>query len=169
MLQKRDYTKPLVEYIQVGLVRLQTSSSGRSSSSSMLLACPVPGHRAWPAAGCAHILRMHSSAAGRTSEQHTGQQQGSSHVQVHRGQGSWAMRHTTRTVCHGQRPPDTPHCHLSVLLALLQSGKPFFGICLGMQLLFDGSDESGGCEGLGLIKGKVRACTEGRGVTNATN
>jgi imidazoleglycerol phosphate synthase glutamine amidotransferase subunit HisH len=25
-----------------------------------------------------------------------------------------------------------------------------------MQLLFDGSDESGGCEGLGLIKGKVR-------------
>jgi imidazoleglycerol phosphate synthase glutamine amidotransferase subunit HisH len=42
------------------------------------------------------------------------------------------------------------------LLLLLQSGKPFFGICLGLQLLFEGSDESGGCEGLGLIKGKVR-------------
>jgi hypothetical protein len=38
----------------------------------------------------------------------------------------------------------------------LQADKPFFGICLGMQLLFDGSDESGGHEGLGIIKGKVR-------------
>lgn len=83
--------------------------------------------------------------------------------------GPCGARHTTHTVCHSQGPPDTPHRHLSVLLALLQSGKPFFGICLGMQLLFDGSDESGGCEGLGLIKGKVRVWTEGRGVTNQRN
>lgn len=38
----------------------------------------------------------------------------------------------------------------------VQDGKPFFGICLGLQLLFEGSDESGGHEGLGVIKGKVR-------------
>lgn len=34
--------------------------------------------------------------------------------------------------------------------------KPFLGICLGMQLLFDESEEFGSSKGLGLIKGKVR-------------
>lgn len=33
--------------------------------------------------------------------------------------------------------------------------KPFLGICLGLQLLFDGSEESGGCQGLGIIPGTV--------------
>jgi len=37
----------------------------------------------------------------------------------------------------------------------VQSGRPFFGVCLGLQLLFDGSDENGGYEGLGIIPGKV--------------
>jgi len=36
-----------------------------------------------------------------------------------------------------------------------QAGKPFLGICLGMQLLFEGSEENGGVEGLGIIPGKV--------------
>ena len=36
------------------------------------------------------------------------------------------------------------------------SGKPFMGVCLGLQLLFDGSEESGGIEGLGVIPGTVR-------------
>ncbi len=36
-----------------------------------------------------------------------------------------------------------------------QSGKYIFGICLGMQLLFQKSEEFGQHEGLGLIKGKV--------------
>ena len=36
------------------------------------------------------------------------------------------------------------------------SGKPFMGVCLGLQLLFDGSEESGGVEGLGIIPGMVR-------------
>jgi imidazole glycerol-phosphate synthase len=35
------------------------------------------------------------------------------------------------------------------------SDKPFLGVCLGLQLLFDGSEESGGVEGLGLIPGSV--------------
>ncbi len=38
-----------------------------------------------------------------------------------------------------------------------KSGKPMFGICLGMQLLFDSSEEFGINEGLGLIEGKVIA------------
>lgn len=35
------------------------------------------------------------------------------------------------------------------------SGKPFLGICAGMQLLFDESEESPGVRGLGIIPGKV--------------
>ena len=37
------------------------------------------------------------------------------------------------------------------------SDKPFMGVCLGMQLLFDGSEEMGGAEGLGVVSGRVRS------------
>ncbi len=35
------------------------------------------------------------------------------------------------------------------------SGRPFLGICLGLQLFFDESEESPGVSGLGLLKGKI--------------
>lgn len=35
------------------------------------------------------------------------------------------------------------------------SGKPFLGICLGLQLLFEESDESPNVKGLGLLKGRI--------------
>ena len=38
----------------------------------------------------------------------------------------------------------------------LGSGKPFLGICVGYQLLFDGSEETPGTAGLGFFKGQVR-------------
>lgn len=43
----------------------------------------------------------------------------------------------------------------------VQSGKPFLGICLGLQLLFTESEEFGRHLGLDLIPGKVRRFTSG--------
>jgi glutamine amidotransferase len=37
----------------------------------------------------------------------------------------------------------------------VRAGKPFLGICLGLQILFDESEEQGPCVGLGLLRGKV--------------
>ena len=37
----------------------------------------------------------------------------------------------------------------------VQSGKPFLGICLGLQLLFSQAEEFGSVAGLGILKGKV--------------
>lgn len=42
-----------------------------------------------------------------------------------------------------------------VIIAEANKDKPILGICLGMQLLFESSSESGVHEGLGLIKGKI--------------
>lgn len=38
----------------------------------------------------------------------------------------------------------------------VEAGTPSIGLCLGMQLLFDGSTELGGAEGIGLVAGDVR-------------
>ncbi|MGD7653539.1 MAG: imidazole glycerol phosphate synthase subunit HisH [Verrucomicrobiales bacterium] len=40
--------------------------------------------------------------------------------------------------------------------AWVGAGKPYLGICLGYQILFDSSEESPGVEGLGLVSGTVR-------------
>ena len=43
----------------------------------------------------------------------------------------------------------------------LQAGVPFFGVCVGFQLLYEGSVESPGAEGLGVFAGKVAALPSG--------
>ena len=44
---------------------------------------------------------------------------------------------------------------VDVIKKLIKSGKPYLGICLGYQILFDSSEESPDYNGLGIIKGSV--------------
>ena len=44
----------------------------------------------------------------------------------------------------------------NVLKAKIKEGTPYLGICIGMQVLFEQSQEAPGASGLGLIKGKVK-------------
>ena len=48
---------------------------------------------------------------------------------------------------------------VSALKDHVAAGKPLFGICLGMQLLFEESEEFGNPKGLGIIPGSVRRLT----------
>jgi glutamine amidotransferase len=42
------------------------------------------------------------------------------------------------------------------------AGRPTLGICLGLQLALEGSDEDGGVEGLGILPGRARRLERGR-------
>ena len=44
------------------------------------------------------------------------------------------------------------------------SGRPFLGICLGMQILFEHSEEDGGVDTLGVFKGQVRRFPDRAGI-----
>jgi imidazole glycerol-phosphate synthase subunit HisH len=48
-----------------------------------------------------------------------------------------------------------------LLTERLEDGVPLLGICLGMQLAFDASEELGGAEGLGIVPGRVRELRAG--------
>jgi glutamine amidotransferase len=48
-----------------------------------------------------------------------------------------------------------------VLLECAHDGMPFFGSCMGMQLLFEASEEHEGATGLGLLRGDVRRLDAG--------
>lgn len=42
-----------------------------------------------------------------------------------------------------------------VIHQIVEKGTPFLGICLGLQLMFEESDETPGVKGLGLLSGKI--------------
>ena len=42
-----------------------------------------------------------------------------------------------------------------VIREVTEKGTPFLGICLGLQLLFESSEETPGVEGIGILKGKI--------------
>ena len=50
-----------------------------------------------------------------------------------------------------------------VIHELAERGKPFLGICLGLQLLFERSAEAPGVEGLGILKGEILRIPDGEG------
>lgn len=49
----------------------------------------------------------------------------------------------------------TERGYVEPLKQYIASGKPFLGVCLGMQLLFESSEESPGVPGLGIIPGQI--------------
>ena len=61
------------------------------------------------------------------------------------------LRGEQRTAPHGRRERDA-----RVVREAAVSGRPFLGICLGMQILFERSEEDGGVETLGVVAGRVR-------------
>lgn len=48
------------------------------------------------------------------------------------------------------------------LIRVIKSGIPYLGICLGMQVLFEESEEAPGVRGLGIFEGKVVRFTQGK-------
>ena len=51
-----------------------------------------------------------------------------------------------------------------VIRQVVVKGTPFLGICLGLQLLFERSEEAPGVKGLGLIKGEILKIPEKEGM-----
>lgn len=51
-----------------------------------------------------------------------------------------------------------------VICEVVRRGIPFLGICLGLQLMFERSDESDGVKGLGLLKGEVLRIPDSDGI-----
>lgn len=48
------------------------------------------------------------------------------------------------------------HGFVDVVKKWIRDEKPFLGICLGLQMLYEGSEESPGVPGLGILPGQVR-------------
>jgi imidazole glycerol phosphate synthase glutamine amidotransferase subunit len=52
--------------------------------------------------------------------------------------------------------------HVDELRERFENGKPILGICLGLQLALDETEEDGGVKGLGLVPGRAIRLREGR-------
>lgn len=53
---------------------------------------------------------------------------------------------------------------ISVIKEYIESGRPFLGICLGLQLLFDESEESPGVSGLSVLHGCCKKIPDEKGL-----
>jgi len=50
---------------------------------------------------------------------------------------------------------------IPVIKDIINTGRPFLGICLGLQLLYEGSDEAPGVGGIGALDGRIRKIPAG--------
>jgi glutamine amidotransferase len=78
-----------------------------------------------------------------------------------------ALREADRVVVPGQGSFGTFAAGLEgglgeALLEHLAADRPYLGICLGLQILLEGSDEAPGVPGLGVIEGRVMRFPDGR-------
>jgi glutamine amidotransferase len=53
---------------------------------------------------------------------------------------------------------------VEVINEVVKNNTPFLGICLGLQLLFESSEETPGVEGLGILKGKIVKIPDNKGL-----
>lgn len=53
---------------------------------------------------------------------------------------------------------------VEVIKQVVAKNTPFLGICLGLQLMFESSEETPGVEGLGILKGKIVRIPDGEGI-----
>ncbi len=53
---------------------------------------------------------------------------------------------------------------VDTIYKVVEQGTPFLGICLGLQLLFEYSDEKEGCKGLSLLKGGIKRIPDAPGL-----
>ncbi len=51
-----------------------------------------------------------------------------------------------------------------VIYKVVEKGTPFLGICLGLQLMFEESDETPGVKGLGILPGKILRIPDGEDI-----
>lgn len=95
---------------------------------------------------------------------------GDGHVTVTRSADPDVVRKADRVVVPGQggfRDCAGPLHTTGLAEALKEAvgrGTPYLGICLGLQVLFEGSEESPGVAGLGWFKGQVRRLKRAEGI-----
>lgn len=53
---------------------------------------------------------------------------------------------------------------VEVIREIIAKGTPFLGICLGLQLLFERSDEAPGVEGLSILNGSINRIPDAQGI-----
>ncbi|MBQ8232846.1 MAG: imidazole glycerol phosphate synthase subunit HisH [Lachnospiraceae bacterium] len=53
---------------------------------------------------------------------------------------------------------------VEVIHQVVENNTPFLGICLGLQLLFESSEESPGVKGLGILEGEIVRIPDGEGI-----
>lgn len=70
--------------------------------------------------------------------------------------GQGAFRDTSRSL-HGTPLGES-------ILEKMRSGAPYFGICMGLQILFESSEESPGSHGFGWFRGSVQRLVGGPGI-----